>query len=71
MRRFFEWTADMRRNPYARRVALVTPCGTKHPDVERLKRTRWLEIEETAGGKIGVDAIVLHGPNIAETDADL
>ncbi len=71
MRRFFEWTTDKRRNPYARRVALVTPCGTKHPDVERLKRTRWLEIEETADGKIGVDAIVLHGPNIAETDADL
>ena len=71
MRRFFEWTTDKRRDPYARRVALVTPCGTKHPDVERLKRTRWLEVEETAGGKIDVDAIVLHGPDIAETDADL
>ena len=71
MRRFFAWTRDKRRNPYARRVALVAPCGTKHPDVERMKRTRWLEIEETSAGNIGVDAIVLHGPNIAETDADL
>ena len=71
MRRFFEWAKDKRRNPYARRVALVTPCGTRHPDVERLKRTRWLELVEAEDGEIGVDAIELHGPNIAVSDADL
>ena len=71
MRRFFEWTADKRRSPYARRAALVTPCGTKHPGLEQVRRARWLELEETADGKIDVDAIVLQGPDIAETDADL
>ena len=71
MRRFFKWSADKRRNPYARRVALVTPCGTRHPDVERVTRSRWLEIVETAGGDVEVDAIELHGPNIAATDDDL
>ena len=71
MRRFFAWTADKRRDPYARRTALVTPCGTKHPELERVKRARWLSLEEAVDGEIAVDAIVLHGPAIAETDADL
>lgn len=71
MRRFFAWAADKRRNPYARRTALITPCGTMHPEVERLRRSRWLEILETVEGEIAVDAIVLHGPDIAKTDDDL
>ena len=71
MCRFFAWTADKKRNPYARRAVLVTPCGTKHPDVERVVRARWLELSETEPGEIAVAAIVLHGPNIASSEEDL
>ena len=71
MRRFFAWTADKRRNPYAKRTALIIPCGTMHPEVERPRRARWLEILEQDGGEIAVDAIVLHGPDMAKTDDDL
>ena len=71
MRRFFAWSADKRRNPYAKRTAIVTPCGTKHPDVEKVVRARWLELVETVEDEIAVDAIVLHGPAVAQTDDDL
>jgi hypothetical protein len=64
MRRFFAWSADKRRNPYAKRTALVTPCGTKHPDVEKVVRSRWLELVEATEDEIAVDAIVLHGPRL-------
>ncbi len=71
MRRFFDWSRERRRSPYARRAALVTPCGTKHPDVERVARSRWLELVEANDGEMEVDAIELHGPDIAATDEDL
>ena len=71
MRRFFAWSADKRRNPYAKKAALVTPCGTKHPDVEKVVRSRWLELVETVEDEIPVDAIVLHGPAVAQMDDDL
>lgn len=71
MGRFFAWTADKKRNPYARKTALITPCGTKHPDVEKITRTRWLELADSVFGEIAVDAIVLHGPDIAATEDDL
>lgn len=71
MRRFFAWTIDKRRNPYAKKTALITPCGTKHPDVEKVVKSRWLELIETTEDEIGVDAIVLHGPDIARSDDDL
>ena len=71
MRRFFAWSADKRRNPYAKRTALVTPCGTKHPDVEKVVRSRWLELVEATEDEIAVDAIVLHGPAVAQSDDDL
>ena len=71
MRRFFAWSADKRRNPYAKKAALVTPCGTKHPDVEKVVRSRWLELVEAVEDEIPVDAIVLHGPAVAQTDDDL
>ena len=71
MRRFFAWAVDKRRNPYARKTALVTPCGTKHPDVEKVVKSRWLELLEACDGEIDVDAIVLHGPPIAQNDEDL
>lgn len=71
MRRFFAWSADKRRSPYAKRTAIVTPCGTKHPDVEKVVRSRWLELHEAVEDEIPVDAIVLHGPAVAQTDDDL
>jgi poly(3-hydroxybutyrate) depolymerase len=71
MRRFFAWTTDKRRNPYAKKIALITPCGTRHPDVEKVLKSRWLELVEATEDEIGVDAIVLHGPDIARTDDDL
>ena len=71
MRRFFAWTKGKRRNPYAKKVVLVTPCGSKHPDLERVSKSRWLELVERTPGDIEVDAIELHGPEIAETDDDL
>ena len=71
MRRFFAWSADKRRNPYAKRTVLVTPCGTKHPDVEKVVRSRWLELVEATEDEIAVDAIVLHGPAVAQSDDDL
>ena len=71
MRRFFAWAKDKRRNPYAKKVALVTPCGTKHPDLEQVSKSRWLELVERSAGEITVDGIELYGPPIAETDDDL
>ena len=71
MRRFFAWTAGKRRDPYARRCAVVTPCGTSHPDRENVARSRWLEIVRADPGSIDVDAIALEGPDVAESDADL
>lgn len=71
LRRFFAWSHDKRRNPYARKTALVTPCGSLHPDTERVARSRWLEVVELGPDGIDVDAITLQGPDIAQTDADL
>ena len=71
MERFVAWTAGKRRDPYAKRTALINPCGTMHPDVERLSRSRWLELVEADYGEIAVDALVLKGPDIASTEADL
>ena len=68
MRKFFEWTKDKKRNPYARRCALVTPCGTRHPGFESIMRTRWLEIVEAVSDRIEMDAIVLTGPDVATTE---
>ena len=68
MRRFFAWTRDKRRDPYAKRAAVVTPCGTRHPVNESHYRTRWLELLAASSGPIEVDAIVLEGPNVARTE---
>lgn len=71
MRRFFAWAKDRRRDPYAKKVALVTPCGTKHPELEQVTKSRWIELVERTPGEIEVDGIKLHGPEIAATDDDL
>ena len=70
-RRFIAWAADKRRNPYAKKTALVTPCGTMHPEVEKVSRARWLELIKSVDEEIAVDAIVLQGPAVAKTEEDL
>ena len=70
-RRFFKWSLDKRRNPYAKKVTLITRCGSAHPDVDTVNRTRWLEALDTVEGEVSVDMIVLRGPDIANTDEDL
>lgn len=68
MRKFFAWTKDKRRNPYARRCALVTPCGTRHPGFESITRTRWIEIVEAVSDRMEMDAVVLTGLDVATTE---
>ena len=71
MRRFFAWSLDKRRNPYALRCALVTPCGTSHPGSEDVVRSRWLELVKAESDRLEIDAISLEGPDVAEEEADL
>ena len=71
MRRFFAWSLGKRRDPYAKKCALVTPCGTCHPGSEDVARSRWLELAAAESDKLEIDAIALDGPDRAESDADL
>ena len=71
MRRFFAWSLDKRRDPYAKRCAVVTPCGSRHPDCEGVVRSRWLELTMAESDRIEVDGIALEGPDVAATPADL
>ena len=70
-RRFFAWAARQRRNPYPAKAVLETPCGTRHPDFTFVTRARWLEIIREEVGEFLVGAILLEGPAIARTDAEL
>ena len=70
-RRFFAWARRQRRAPYAKRAALVTPCGSMHFELEELERARWLELLEAEKGDIMVDAVALKGPRVAAAEADL
>ena len=71
MRRFFVWSLDKRRDPYAKRCAVVTPCGSRHPDCENVVRSRWLELTMADSDRIEVDGVALEGPDVAATPADL
>ena len=68
--RFFAWAANKRRQPYAKHVVVVTPCGTKHPVMEAVAKSRWLEALKTEPAPIQLDKIHLKGPNVAKTEAD-
>lgn len=70
-RRFIAWSLPLRRDPYAKKVTVVTLCGAGHPDVEPVFRSRWLEILGTEDGTVRVDGIVLKGPDVAWTDEEL
>ena len=71
MRKFFAWSKDKKRDPYAKRCALVNPCGTRHPGYEGIVQTRWLELVEADSDRLTMDAIELEGPDIAQTEADV
>ena len=68
--RFFSWAANQRRQPYAKHVVIVSPCGTKHPVMETVTKSRWLEAIDVEKGSIQLDKIHLKGPNVAKTEDD-
>ena len=69
--RFLRWGARQRRNPYAKRCAIITPNGSCDPDLEERMSSRWLEMTRTMPGTIELDKIHLTGPNIAWTIDEL
>ena len=71
LKRFLNWAARQKRDPYAKRCAVITPNGSCDPDLESHTASRWLEITETVPGHIELDKIHLTGPNIAWTTDEL
>ena len=71
VRRFVNWAVRQKRQPFAPRIALVTPRGSADPALEMRPHSRWLELNEAADGEIDFDKIMLTGPNIAHTIDEL
>ena len=69
--RFLKWAARQKRNPHASRCAVITPNGSRDPDLEEKMASRWLAITQTIPGNIELDRINLTGPNIAWTIDEL
>ena len=69
-KRFFEWAIRQRRHPYAKRAVVVSPCGTAHPAMEPVMKSRWLEAVSVTPGSVLLDKIRLKGPNVAVTETD-
>ena len=65
--RFINYAMQFKRDPYAKRCAVVSPAGSADPTLTPHTASRWLRINETAPGKVTLDKILLHGPNIAWT----
>lgn len=70
MRRFFAWAARQRRQPYAQQAVVVSPCGTRHPVMETMMKSRWLVVASVSPGPILLDKIHLTGPNVAHTEEE-
>lgn len=70
-KRFLCWAARQKRDPYAKRCAVITPNGSCDPDLEPVMSSRYLEITGTCPGNIKLDKIVLTGPNIAWNPEEL
>jgi len=66
-RRFLKWAENCRRNPYAKKTALITPRGSADPELQEIPRARYLELLEAGNELISFDKIKLTGPNIAWT----
>ena len=66
-RRFLKWAENCRRNPYAKKTALITPRGSADPELQDIPRARYLELLEAGNELISFDKIKLTGPNIAWT----
>ena len=71
VRRFVNWAVRQKRQPFAPRIALVTPRGSADPALEMRPHSRWLELNEAADGEIDFDKIMLTGPNIAHSIDEL
>ena len=71
VRRFLAWALRQKRDPFAPRIALVTPRGSADPALEERHHTRWLELNEAGDGEIEFDRIMLTGPNVAWTIEEL
>ena len=69
-KRFFEWAVKQHRQPYAKRAVVVSPCGTAHPIMETVMKSRWLEVVSAKPGPVLLDKIHLKGPNVAATEND-
>ena len=68
--KFFQWMLPLKRNPYAKKVVVVTPRGSWHKPfivTNPSPHSRWVSINQTAEGLIDYDKIVLTGDQVAET----
>ncbi len=63
--RFIDYAMQFKREPYPVRCAVVTPAGSADPTLTEHLKSRYLRINKTVPGKVELDKIVLHGPNIA------
>jgi hypothetical protein len=63
--RFIDYAMQFKREPYPVRCAVVTPAGSADPTLTEHLKSRYLRIDKTVPGKVELDKIVLHGPNIA------
>ena len=70
-RRFLKWAEQQKRQPYARKSALITPRGSADPEMHHAPRCRYLELLEAGNETILFDKIRQTGPNIAWTVDDL
>lgn len=63
--RFIDYAMQFKRDPYPVRCAVVSPSGSADPTLEEHTASRYLRIDRTLPGRIELDKILLHGPNIA------
>ena len=70
LKRFLKWAEHQKRDPYAAKIALITPRGSADPEMSCRQRSRYLELLEAGNGRITYDKIIQTGPNIAWTVDD-
>ena len=65
--RFINYAMHFKRDPYPVRCAVISPAGSADPTLAEHRASRYLRIDKTTPGKVELDKIILHGPNIAWT----
>jgi predicted esterase len=69
---FISFATKRRRNPFTKHVVAMTPRGSwLIKPVTATPHLYWVSIDETDAGTIEYDTIILKGPNIALSEADL